>query len=290
MGVLIDEKMNQFYSRFNIKKELSENDSYDLLCTRVKDSIKCFEDSYVRSVEIQERTIDTKDHISNALNDYYGYSIYTMFDIEDHIDSTDNILDVLEFIQLYLAIVEDCIQSKYIEKQTLKIIVDWFISDIEKSKADVSLVKGQNGYILLPSGAKELDEKLVIDNLIWLVDYKQAHSEYEKALTLYVNHQDIRLIADSLRLCLETFLKEFFNKDKHLDNLKADYRSFLEGKGIAPEIRNMFESCLAFYINYNNDKVKHNNKVYEQEVEFLIYQTGIFLRMFITLENSGKNK
>lgn len=137
-----------------------------------------------------------------------------------------------------------------------------------------------------PSGARLLDEKLVNDNLNWLNDYDNAYQEYEKALRLYMLGEDIRLIVDSLRLCLETFLKEFFNKNKHLDNIKTDYRQFLKQRGIAIEIRNMFESAISFYIEYNNDKAKHNNKVYEQEVEFLIYQTGVFLRMFITLKDA----
>jgi hypothetical protein len=70
-----------------------------------------------------------------------------------------------------------------------------------------------------------------------------------------------------------------------LTSLSLYNREYLEKQGVAPEIRNMFETLLAYYLNYNDANVKHNNKVYKQEVEFLLYQTGIFLRMFITLKN-----
>ena len=46
----------------------------------------------------------------------------------------------------------------------------------------------------------------------------------------------------------------------------------------------MYAKLLNLFAKYQNDKVKHAEKWAEPEVEFMIYLTGLFMRMLLELE------
>ncbi|MGI5908658.1 MAG: hypothetical protein ACOX8O_08595 [Christensenellales bacterium] len=216
MGKSIDEKIESFYSRFNIKKEMNEQDAFYVLKTRVKDSVKLFVDYYCVNIEID--TMNLKRIIRFWLSEHYGESKFDDIDVYYYITFTKGINEAFEYIQVIIAILES--EKEIINAEALAYIVALFKGDIEKCKLDVDIVKSKDGYILIPSGAKELDEKLVNDNLVWLADYKAAYKEYAAALRAYIDKKEIRFIADSLRLSLELFLKQFFERECGIDKLK----------------------------------------------------------------------
>lgn len=52
-----------------------------------------------------------------------------------------------------------------------------------------------------------------------------------------------------------------------------------------PELAGSIKDLLLKYDTLNNKIAKHNDKVDARYLEFLLYQTGIFIRMLITVKN-----
>ena len=162
--------------------------------------------------------------------------------------------------------------------------------DIELSLLDIKIKKVKSGeYIFCPAGAKLLDEGVVNDVLDWLAPYSKSYKNFESALKKYQEHKYERNLIDDLRLSLDLLLKSIFKNEKSLENQKESLGIYLAGKSTPKDIRNMFETLVAYYINYQNEHVKHNDKVRESEVEFMIYLTGTFMRFLLSLETNLNN-
>lgn len=140
-------------------------------------------------------------------------------------------------------------------------------------------------YKFYPASEKFLDEKLVIDVLNFLSGYDKAKEQFEEALQEYLAGKEERQIVDCLRLSLELFLKQFLGNEKSLENQKPFLGKYLENKNISVEIRNMYMQLVDCYEKYNNNHAKHGNNVEQAEIDFLVYLTGSFLRLLITVDN-----
>ena len=166
-----------------------------------------------------------------------------------------------------------------------------FKEDIELSLLDISLKKTKHGeYLFYPSGAKLLDEGVVNDVLDWLSDYPESCKSFESALKKYQEHKYERNLIDDLRLSLELLLKRILKNKKSLDNQKETLGKYLKEKSTPTEIREMFTRLATCYVDYQNEYAKHNDKVREAEVEFMIYLTGTFMRFLLSLEKNSKKE
>jgi tetratricopeptide (TPR) repeat protein len=156
--------------------------------------------------------------------------------------------------------------------------------DIKLSMLDIRLKKTEYGqYLFYPSGANLLDMGVVNDVLDWLSDYQESYKSFESALKKYQEQKYERNLIDDLRLSLELLFKRILKSEKALEKQKESLRKFLEDRGVPKEIRNMFEVLVSYYVNYQNENVKHNDKVRKSEVEFMIYLTGTFARFLLSL-------
>lgn len=144
----------------------------------------------------------------------------------------------------------------------------------EKSDAD--------GVFIFPKGAKELDVALVSQPLEWLQAYPKSYSTFCRALKQYANGEYARDVADNFRKALEEFLQEFLGNSKNLDNNKTELFKMLGQKGADPKIAAMIDTLLDQYNTLNNQSIKHNDALDSKYLEFLMYQTGLFIRMIIT--------
>ena len=151
------------------------------------------------------------------------------------------------------------------------------------------------GVIIYPAGAKILDEKIINKDIQWLADYPKVYELFEKSLTDFLKYSgenaEARSILDNLRASFEQLLKTIFNNDKTLENNTKDIKNWLRTKGIHPNIINSAGIFIHMksYITFMND-VKHLNQEInysKNEIEHMIYQTGIFIRLIIETE---KNK
>lgn len=148
---------------------------------------------------------------------------------------------------------------------------------------NVNILKEKNKYLLYPKGAKELDETLVNDVLVWLERYDISRKKFISALQKYQNKDDIRHILDDLRFSLEKFIQEIVSNGKSLENNKSEIGKILKDKNINVEIANMYMKLFDYYTIYQNNNVKHNENCAYEEIEFMIYLTGSFMRLLLSI-------
>jgi hypothetical protein len=176
-----------------------------------------------------------------------------------------------------------------IKTNTKQVLYEKVKEDIELSLLDIKIKKTKIGEcIFYPAGAKLLDEGVVNDALDWLTPYSESYKSFESALKKYQEHKYERNLIDDLRLSLELLLKVILKNKKSLDNQKESLGRYLKGKDAPKEIRNMFTTLTAYYVDYQNEYAKHDDKVREAEIEFMIYLTGTFMRFILSLVSGFK--
>jgi hypothetical protein len=172
------------------------------------------------------------------------------------------------------------IGSQKLSKQFEK----FFCSQLEDLRIPYDVFTDGDGSYIFPKGATELDTILVSEVLEWMKDYQKTSTAFEKALRLYANEDDPRLVADQLRLSLETFFREFFAVSTNLDKcITESFGPYLKERGIPYEIQNEVQKMAHLYRLYNDKTIKHIDGADKRLLEFLLYQTGGFIRLLITL-------
>ena len=146
-----------------------------------------------------------------------------------------------------------------------------------------SLLIDNGNYFIFPKGAKELDDALVSEPLEWLKSYPITYKTFVRTLEQYANKENPRDIADNLRKTLEDFLQEFFKNTKILSNNISEIGKFFDSNNVHCELKNMFTSLLTGYDKANTGIAKHHDHANENMLEFLLYQTGVFIRTIISL-------
>jgi len=149
----------------------------------------------------------------------------------------------------------------------------------------------KNRFQLMPKGAKILDEQIVNQDLLWLEKHPISLEFFKKSLESYLMKEQgfVRNTLDNLRYSLEQLLKDILKNKKSLENNKIAMLSWLKVKGVHVHIRNMVETLLSRYGDYMND-VKHGEDYSTHDVEFMIYQTGIFMRLLLQTDLRYKNE
>ena len=213
-------------------------------------------------------------------------------DIRFPVDSSDFLQNILfpedynrrrspvEFNE-FLARISILIQEDFfIENDFLK---NWVERALNEWKLPYELCDG----IIIPKGVKEFDEALVCDVADWLKKYPSVHKVYITVLQQYFNGDEPRDIADNLRKTLEAFLQGFFNNEKNLVNNISEIGTYLEKQSVPKEVRNMYTALIDYYNKHNDKTAKHHDKTDINSVEFLLYQTGIFMRFLLVLRRNS---
>lgn len=141
-------------------------------------------------------------------------------------------------------------------------------------------------YFFYPKGAEFLDKNLVNDTLDWLEDYSVSRKKFHAALIMSLKKADSRAIIDNMRLAFELFLRKFLDSDKSLENQKSVIGQYFKDHSVPVEISNMYSTLLGQYAKYQNEHVKHGDTCSENEVEFMIYLTGTFIRFLIQTKSA----
>lgn len=168
-------------------------------------------------------------------------------------------------------------------------VLRYLKESLDKLNIKYEIIKDEDGIFVFPLGAKELDDALVSEPLEWLNDYPNARKTFANALRQYSNGSYIRDVADNFRKAFEDFLKEFFNNNNDLNKNKKEVETYLKSQNADPQLTVMFVALISHYYLLNNEVAKHNDKMDEKYLEFLMYQTGIFIRMLIVVKNSSEN-
>lgn len=285
-------EIEQFYKRFNIETEEKENikrfkNSLSKILERHIGNIslkKEFRDIFIKYTGIEHKDFGTVDMYTEI---DYGQKDWRDMRGKNYIKFSDtcigkafqeDISNVIRYIQIVFFMDNNMISSDIKENlyKDINEIIDLF-------GINANILKENDKYLLYPKGAKELDEALVNDVLVWLEQYDISRKKFISALQKYQNKDDIRHILDDLRFSLEKFIQEIVNNGKSLENNKSEVGKILKDKNINVEIANMYMKLFDYYTIYQNNNVKHNENCAYEEIEFMIYLTGNFMRLLLSI-------
>lgn len=227
-------------------------------------------------------------------NDYYRFCLMTGIPYDSSNYGTAALahlfakveMTVNQIISYYVAFVNSQTETDCEHKQTLiDVLVNEFLNNLS---LPCDVISDEDGFFIFPKGAKELDDPLVSQPLQWLTEYPKTHTAFVKALKEYAEatSENASDVADKLRKTLETFMKEFFNITKALENCRPIYGAYLKAQGVPAEISGNFETLLQAYNNFMNGYAKHQDRTSVNVLEYLLYQTGNIIRLLITLRKN----
>lgn len=80
---------------------------------------------------------------------------------------------------------------------------------------------------------------------------------------------------------MELLVKNVLGNQQSLENNIRDLGTYLKDKGVSTELRNLFSQIIKVYTKYQNEYVKHDDKINETEIEFIIEQTSILMKLMM---------
>ncbi|MGK7948768.1 MAG: hypothetical protein AB4368_08165 [Xenococcaceae cyanobacterium] len=193
--------------------------------------------------------------------------------------------DTLQKLATVLQILFWTLEVKYDE---IKDIASEIVKEIKRicvltPSASFTIHKRGKQFIVYPNGDHFLDRGIIDCTLSGLEDYPEAAKPFEKALGIYLRGEKLeyRNLLDNLRFALEQLLKKILSNEKSLEKQKSHLGSWLKEKGLHSQVINLYQTLLSQYQNYQNNAVKHDENYSFDEVEFIIYLTGNFMRLLI---------
>ena len=193
----------------------------------------------------------------------------------------------LDFLFCYVMLI-NCYGGR--QKNIKNVLTDELLNALDECQIPYEVVHDDDGLFVFPKGAKELDEALVSEPLEWLKDYPATRKTYVIALKQYSDGIYIRDVADNLRKALESFLQEFLKNTKNLETNKNEICKYLGGQGVDAGISGLFQPLINAYKNMNDKIAKHNDAVDAKLLEFLLYQTGILIRMVLSVKQAQETE
>ena len=170
-------------------------------------------------------------------------------------------------------------------KQQFLILKD-LIDSPELGKSE-EVIKLRNDLLMRYGHLNEaLDEeidKVVKNTQHWLQDFPTSLSAYDSAITKYTKGIFHRNLLDDLRMALELLLKQIFNNSKSLENQIPEIGRFVKAKSGSLELSNMLVKLIDYYSKYQNEHVKHNDNVIEEEIDFILEMTSVFMKHLVKL-------
>ena len=94
-----------------------------------------------------------------------------------------------------------------------------------------------------------------------------------------MNEYDIASLIDELPD--ELLVKALLNNGRSLENQIADLGAQLKIANASSELRNMVTQIIKYYTDFQNNHVKHNDAVNENEIEYVIELTSVVMKYLI---------
>lgn len=184
--------------------------------------------------------------------------------------------------------IQNNLQS-FTEEQQFKIIKELCESVLAQNPANKDVAKILKlllkNYGSVYSNDK-IDRNIINETNTWLTASSRANEEFEKAIQSYDNSIYNRYTLDSIRLAFEFFMQDILKNSKSLENqpIEGELLPLLRKKGIPKEIINLVRLIIKGLISYQNENVKHSQTFTDLEVEFVIEQTSILMKLFAKIE------
>ncbi len=215
-----------------------------------------------------------------------GFGDTYVYKCVDSCETLQDLAKVLQFLFWALEVNNDEIQAK-----ASKIVEEIKRLSALTPSASFAVHKRGKQFIVYPSGDQFLDRGIIDCTLSGLDDYPKVAEHFEEALGIYLHGETskYRNLLDNLRFSLEQLLKRVLGNRKSLENQKPYLLSWLKNKGLHSQVVNLYEKLLSTYQIYQNDAVKHDEAFSLDEVEFMIYLTGNFMRLILKLANRDRD-
>lgn len=124
---------------------------------------------------------------------------------------------------------------------------------------------------------------LVKENLIGLANFPDTGKLYQSALDKINERRFERNLLDDLRLALELLMKSILTNGKSLENQADSLGAYLKEKGASKECSNMFIKLVDYFAKYQNNYIKHNDKVNQNEIDLITNLCSSFMSYLMNL-------
>ncbi|RDE81184.1 hypothetical protein [Haemophilus parahaemolyticus] len=152
---------------------------------------------------------------------------------------------------------------------------------------ELKVILTRDYYHLAPQEIAEQILETVNQVKNWLDGYPEAKKYYEGALEKMSCKIYKRNLLDDLRCSLEALVKDILQSKSSVENLKSDLGNYLKENNVNVEIRNLYITLLKFFLEYQNNNVKHNDLSKKIEVDFIFNQTTVLMQFLIVLHKQN---
>ncbi len=121
----------------------------------------------------------------------------------------------------------------------------------------------------------------------WLSRHANALKQYESALSKYEGGIFERNTLDDIRLSFELLVKDLLDNEKSLEHQISGICGILDKCGTSVELKNMVQKIIDYYTKFQNNHVKHDDVVNENEIEYVIELTSVIMKFLI--KANGEN-
>lgn len=184
-------------------------------------------------------------------------------------------------------------QALWAMEQTKSKYTEEFLTAIQEAKElspgiDFVYTIRAGRVTFYPPGARELDRPLVEETLTWLSGHRDVAEHFEEALKILLERDapKYRNVLDNLRWALEQLLRALLGNRKPLEKQREFLLPWLSDRGVHKQVINMYSDLLNRFAEYQNDAVKHGANWSSVELEFIVYLTGAFMRLVLSLQDA----
>lgn len=271
----VDIKLKGFYKRWKI--DISEDEKWQEFKNRVLNAYeKHLGYEFLSKTEIEDEFYEIIGIHRTKTSSYMSFD--NMFDKTIGDSSTYQFLKHQDNLKKILLGIEAISWMKKVPIAKKKKFISDIADSIQISSVPLQIKINKDEIIFYPLGAKLLDKKLVDDNLDWLQEYPKSYELFKKSLHEIDVIGKERNVVDNLRLSLELLLKEKFNNQRSLENQKASLGNYLKENNVSNEVSNLFITVTDYYNKFQNNNAKHSDNVNRNEIEFILYLTGVIMR------------
>lgn len=86
---------------------------------------------------------------------------------------------------------------------------------------------------------------------------------------------------------MEKLLRSILGNRKSLENQKNPLLNWMKKKHVHVQVRNLYNTLLGHFSQYQNEAVKHGDGWNVSDVEYMVYLTGTFMRMLLVLNRDN---
>ena len=133
----------------------------------------------------------------------------------------------------------------------------------EVRKLKMQLI-GRHGHLAGEALGSDVNEALIEQTRHWLDPFPDALGLYNAALEKHENKIFQRNLLDDLRLSLEILMRNILENNRSLENQFS-------------------VKLIDYYSKYQNNYVKHDDAVIEEEIEFMFELTPYFMKHLVRL-------